>query len=51
MTFDAGDDLPMELLSSWINESYRAVAPKSLVKLLDGGSESKPTKTKKRSKK
>ncbi len=26
---------PMELLKDWIDESYRAVAPKKLVKMLD----------------
>src|SRR5262245_51750449 len=30
-----GDDLPMELLKQWIDESYRAVAPKKLVAQLD----------------
>jgi predicted DNA-binding protein (MmcQ/YjbR family) len=28
---------PVELLKAWIDESYRAQAPKSLVKKLDGG--------------
>lgn len=30
-----GDDLPVELLKKWIEESYRAVAPKKLVAQLD----------------
>jgi predicted DNA-binding protein (MmcQ/YjbR family) len=30
-TFEAGDAPPLETLRSWIDESYRAVAPKLLV--------------------
>jgi predicted DNA-binding protein (MmcQ/YjbR family) len=29
------DDAPLELLLDWVEESYRAVAPKRLVRLLD----------------
>lgn len=29
--FRSGDDVPVEMLSDWIDESYRAVAPKRLV--------------------
>lgn len=32
------DDAPLELLFDWIEESYRAVAPKKLVKQLDADS-------------
>lgn len=28
-------DVPLDLLKSWIDESYRAIAPKKLVKLLE----------------
>ena len=35
-----GDDLPMELLRKWIDESYRSVAPKSVLKSLDSGEKS-----------
>jgi len=28
------DEKPLDLIKSWINESYRAIAPKTLVKLL-----------------
>lgn len=35
--FEGGDRVPIEMLKPWITESYRAVAPKSLVKQLDGG--------------
>ncbi|TMB27241.1 MAG: MmcQ/YjbR family DNA-binding protein [Deltaproteobacteria bacterium] len=31
-TFDAGEPVPVELMLSWIDESYRAIAPKKLVK-------------------
>jgi predicted DNA-binding protein (MmcQ/YjbR family) len=34
--FDPDDDPPIETLEAWIDESYRAIAPKKLVKLLDG---------------
>src|SRR4029078_6279774 len=34
-TFARGDKPPVDLLEEWIEESYRAVAPKKLVKLLD----------------
>ena len=29
-SFAAGDPVPMDVLESWINESYRAIAPKKL---------------------
>jgi predicted DNA-binding protein (MmcQ/YjbR family) len=29
--FAADDDVPVELLKAWINESFRAIAPKKLV--------------------
>ena len=29
------DEVPVDLLEEWIDESYRAVAPKTLVKQLD----------------
>jgi predicted DNA-binding protein (MmcQ/YjbR family) len=32
--FRAKDDIPLEMLKSWIDESYRAVAPAKLVKSL-----------------
>lgn len=36
-SFKAGDDVPVELLLEWLDESYRAVAPKTLVKRLAAG--------------
>ena len=38
--FSAKEKPPMGLLLQWLDESYRAVAPKKLVKLLDEGAES-----------
>lgn len=42
--------LPVEILKAWIDESYRAQAPKKLVKQLDGGgaaaAEAKPSRAK-----
>ena len=34
-TFTTADDPPVGLLEDWIDESYRAVAPKKFVKQLD----------------
>lgn len=34
-TFRPGDDVPLDLLEEWIEESYRAVAPKKLVLTLN----------------
>ena len=34
-TFAKGVDIPVDMLMDWIDESYRAVAPKRLVKELD----------------
>ena len=34
--FSPRDKPPMDVLKAWIDESYRAVAPKTLVKQLDG---------------
>jgi predicted DNA-binding protein (MmcQ/YjbR family) len=35
LMFLAGDKAPMDELKGWIEESYRAIAPKKLVKQLD----------------
>lgn len=35
--FDAGEDIPVDLLVSWLDESYRAVAPKRSIAALDDG--------------
>ena len=35
--FAPGDAVPLDLLRAWIDESYRAIAPKKLVAALDGG--------------
>jgi predicted DNA-binding protein (MmcQ/YjbR family) len=37
LTVNPPDDAPIEMLRAWIVESYRAVAPKRLVALLDDG--------------
>ena len=36
--FAPGDAVPLDLLRAWIDESYRAIAPKKLVAALEGGS-------------
>ena len=33
----SGDDFDLETMKGWIDQSYRAVAPKTLVKSLDSG--------------
>ncbi len=39
VTVKPPEDAPVELLTAWIEESYRTVAPKGLVRLLDQGAE------------
>jgi len=39
VTFDARDTIPLDLLRAWLDESYRAVAPKKLVAALSVSSE------------
>src|SRR5262245_10424523 len=46
-SFGPKADVPMDLLKKWIEESFRAVAPKTLVKQMDAG----PVRAKKTSKK
>jgi predicted DNA-binding protein (MmcQ/YjbR family) len=40
--FDAGERPPLDLLLAWLEESYRAVAPKRVLKQLDGAPVRKP---------
>ena len=35
-SFGPGDDVPVDMLEEWIDESYRTIAPKKLIKELDG---------------
>jgi predicted DNA-binding protein (MmcQ/YjbR family) len=42
--FDKGDDVPVELLRGWLEESYKALAPKKLVKLVEQGAVAAPPK-------
>lgn len=37
VSFSAGELPPLAELQAWIEESYRAIAPKTLVRELDGG--------------
>jgi predicted DNA-binding protein (MmcQ/YjbR family) len=50
-TFRPGEKIPVELLRAWVLESYRAIAPKKLVKELDGGAASAPASKPKAKKK
>jgi predicted DNA-binding protein (MmcQ/YjbR family) len=36
VTVHAPADAPLEMLTAWVEESYRAVAPRTLVRVLDG---------------
>lgn len=49
-TFEAIEDVPEDLLRRWIDESYRAIAPKKLVKMLDAPPEPEKKKKARRSK-
>lgn len=40
--FQSGDDVPVALLTRWVDESFRAVAPKKLVERLDAQDEAPP---------
>ena len=40
--FERGAKPPMDVLKAWIEESYRAVAPKKLVAELDGAGSATP---------
>lgn len=44
VAFDTGDKLPLDLLQKWIDESYRAVAPKRVLAQLDSQKDSSKTK-------
>lgn len=47
--FKADQDVPLDLLISWMDESYRAIAPKKLIKELDfAAAPAKPTPAKKK---
>lgn len=46
-TFKPNDNVPIELMKEWLDESYRAQAPKKLVAQLDGASTTPGAKKKK----
>ena len=41
-SFHAGDDVPDEMLIEWIDESFRAVAPKKVVASMDSDAPKEP---------
>jgi predicted DNA-binding protein (MmcQ/YjbR family) len=45
MKFAAADEVPVDLLKEWIDESYRAQAPKKLIAELDGAPAAPKKKT------
>lgn len=47
-SFQAGDKVPLDRMAEWIEESYRAVAPKKLVAVLDNPDAAPPAKAKAR---
>jgi predicted DNA-binding protein (MmcQ/YjbR family) len=48
--FNVGEEAPLDMLVEWLDESYRAVAPKRVVAQMDGGEESPTTKRKRKKK-
>jgi predicted DNA-binding protein (MmcQ/YjbR family) len=42
--FRKGDDIPLDVLEAWIDESYRAIAPKKLVMSWEGTLSPQPSK-------
>ena len=42
LSFEAGEEIPVAMLKRWIEESYRAIAPKTLIKARDAGSAATP---------
>jgi predicted DNA-binding protein (MmcQ/YjbR family) len=49
-TFKVGDDIPLDMLLEWTDESFRAVAPKRVLAQMEGA-EQKPTTKPQRHKK
>jgi predicted DNA-binding protein (MmcQ/YjbR family) len=45
-TFHPQDDIPIEMLLEWVDESFRAIAPKRVLAALDGAEESRKPKRK-----
>jgi predicted DNA-binding protein (MmcQ/YjbR family) len=41
-TFRPGDDIPLDLLDEWVEESYRSIAPKKLVLALNAQQAGEP---------
>jgi predicted DNA-binding protein (MmcQ/YjbR family) len=50
-SFKDDEDVPVGLLLEWLDESYRAIAPKTLVKQLDGGAAAPSKETPRKPKK
>jgi predicted DNA-binding protein (MmcQ/YjbR family) len=48
--FDAGADIPLDMLAEWLDESFRAIAPKRVLALLEDAQE-KPKARPRRKKK
>jgi predicted DNA-binding protein (MmcQ/YjbR family) len=46
--FTAKEKPPLDILEAWIDESYRAIAPKKVVAELDAKASSTPAKTRRR---
>jgi len=49
-TFPSSDDVPLDLLKEWIDESYRAVAPKAVLAKLEAAEEPRQAKKSKAAK-
>lgn len=46
--FNVGDEVPVEMLMEWVDESFRAIAPKRVVAQLEEGDDSPPKKPKRK---
>jgi predicted DNA-binding protein (MmcQ/YjbR family) len=42
--FGAGDDVPTDMLREWLDESFRAIAPKRVLAQLEGAAEERPAR-------
>jgi predicted DNA-binding protein (MmcQ/YjbR family) len=48
--FNAGDEVPTEMLMEWVDESFRAIAPKRVIAQLENEEQSPPAKPKRKKK-
>lgn len=49
--FNTGDDIPLEMLMEWVDESFRAIAPKRVLAAFESSEEPRASAPKKRKRK